>query len=116
MKLHKLPYKKISIYIVVLLLSIIGSIYWNRPNKEHFDCERKEVIPSEIKTKKEDLNDSISALSDNISNLLKENLQTIIQTVIQKNTLEEENNILQKQCTPEKEEEDKNMKKYAKIE
>ena len=44
MKLHKLPYKKISIYIVVLLLSIIGSIYWNRPNKEHFDCDNKEKL------------------------------------------------------------------------
>lgn len=115
MKLHKLPYKKISIYLVVLLLSIIGSIYWNRP-KEHFDCERKQKIPSLIKEKKTELNDSITNLSDNISKLLKENLQKIIQIVIKKNTLEEENNILQKQCTPEKEEEDKNMKKYTKRE
>lgn len=62
MKLHKLSYKKISIYIVVLLLSIIGSIYWNRP-KEHFDCDNKEN-----KEKLDIINENIISIIEDVIN------------------------------------------------
>lgn len=96
MKLHKLSYKKISIYIVVLLLSIIGSIYWNRPNKEHLKIEKDEItdekkiinLENKISNFDDELKKSIQGNLSEISTILLDKLHYLVELLVEKRTIE----------------------------